>query len=216
MNSTHNNGHYEGIDLQIKRWLIVTGNVQEVGFRFFIKKLASMFKIKKGSVKNLDDENQVEIYCECGEKEYAGFIQTLNDLKIDPKKEFKPTDVTRIVIEDIQENNESSDGFNAKDIESPFKVYYYDDDDKDSERFERGCLTIQHMQGDMNEHFIHWQSRFDIFGRAVEGLDKKLETLDNLKVEFQSLSSNIGIIANFFKEHGDYFVRDKNKKEEES
>ncbi len=181
--------------MEIKRRLIVTGNVQEIGFRFFIKKLASNFKIKKGSVKNLDDENRVEIYCECTEKEYADFLQTLNDLKTSPEKEFKPTDVTKIQIEDIQEYDENSEGFNINDIKSPFEVFYKDDDDKDSERFERGCLTIQHMQTDMNNHFEHWEGRFDKFGASVERLEKSIE-----------------IIANYFLKHGEKIVDNEYRK----
>ena len=134
-----------GGSMIVKKRLIIRGNVQEMGFRFFRKKLASRFKIKSGSVKNLEDENEVEIYCECEQEKFEKFKIILRKLRYTPEEELRPTDITKIEIEDIQEFDEKSEGFNLEDIKTPFEVFYKDKKDKESEKFEVGCLTIKNM-----------------------------------------------------------------------
>ena len=200
----------------ITRRLLVSGNVQQVGFRFFIKKLASKLKIKEGSVGNMKDENKVEIYCKCNNKQYEGFLAILNDLKVNSKKPLKPTDITKIDVESIREYEEDSKGFDSGKIKRPFEIFYQDEKDRESERFEVGYLTIQHMQTDMNTHFDHWRDRFDTFGNAVIDLDEKLGDLDeklgslDKKVEpLKEINENIGRLTDFLINHEEFFIRNK-------
>ncbi|MEM3567725.1 MAG: acylphosphatase, partial [Thermoplasmata archaeon] len=55
--------------------ILLQGDVQQVGFREFVKKVSQKFQAK-GCVRNLDD-GSVEIYCELANGKLEAYIQNL-------------------------------------------------------------------------------------------------------------------------------------------
>ncbi len=140
----------------IKRRMIVKGNVQLVGFRSFIKKIAMNLGIK-GFVKNLPD-GTVEIYCECEKNIYEEFKKIIMEKKADPKDIIKPN-----VIDIDDKYDENWENFDNSRIGEYFFINYDDLDIQKEllERTEIGILSMNNMNENINNRFDTLTIKYD-------------------------------------------------------
>ena len=178
--------------MEIKKRIIIKGNVQAVGYRALIKQIARNNGIK-GSVKNLDD-GTVEIYCACDHEIYENFKN-----KIDLKT-FDPEDPLQINVEEIEIFNEDWENFDSTKIKSPFEIVYNGEEmtkfEKESlERSEMAILAmtsmnsnlsnkidntnrnIKDMDQHMNNNFSTLDQKYDEFGQSMKRLEKDIHEM---------------------------------------
>ena len=169
----------------IRKRLIVSGNVQDVGYRAFIKRKARRLGIL-GFSKNLPDET-VEIVCEGTPDALAGFIKSI-EVKGDPEDSFS------LHVTSINE---------TPPPEGKLTVFYTDYGrkltDVQRESFDReemmvlraGTLNsnvggvgqkVDSMHSDMNKRFDHMAERYDMIAislkDAIVHMDRNAEKTD--------------------------------------
>ena len=185
-----------GIGMAMQTLLIISGNVQGVGYRTLVKQIANRLRVT-GIVKNLSDGN-VEIYCECSDKEL--FDNFLKHIKVKATTE----DVFAVNVDDIKiyESDHPKFGEPQTDFET-FKIDYgreLDQFQRESlERSEIGILIlggtrsdmagvrtdIQDMsqnQGTMNEKLDSIDNRlgdaldrYDVFGKKMISIETEMK-----------------------------------------
>ena len=178
--------------MEIKKRIIVKGNVQAVGYRALIKQIARNNGIK-GSVKNLDD-GTVEIYCACDQKIYENFKKKINI------KAPEPEDSLQINVTDFEDYDEHLESFDSTKLKSPFEVLYDGLEmtgfEKESlERSEMAILAmtsmnsnlskkidntnqnIKDMDQHMNNNFNTLDQKYDEFGQSMKRLEKDIHEM---------------------------------------
>jgi acylphosphatase len=144
----------------IRKRLIVSGNVQDVGYRAFIKRKARRLGIL-GFSKNLPDET-VEIVCEGTPDALAGFIKSI-EVKGDPEDSFS------LHVTSINE---------TPPPEGKLTVFYTDYGRKltevERQTFDRDEIMVLRA-GTLNSNVGVVGQKVDGVGKAVEGVGQKVD-----------------------------------------
>ena len=164
--------------MTVRAKIIVSGNVQGVGYRTLVKQIANQIRIT-GIIRNLEG-GQVEIYCQGVDntviEEFIKRISVKN----------KNNDVFTVNTESKQLIYESDNGFgNPKTDFKRFEIDYGIDVDnfqKESlERSEIGILLlsgartdIQSMHGDMNTRFDTLDTKYGEISKKMNELTSEL------------------------------------------
>ncbi|MCD6383650.1 MAG: acylphosphatase [Thermoplasmata archaeon] len=174
--------------MAVKRRLVVHGNVQDVGYRTYVKVIARRMRVR-GSVRNQED-GTVEIYCECPEGIYKKFLKAID------KKSPDPEDPLQINVEKIEEYGEEWEGFDSHRIRYPFEVEYDGMDlsplEKETlERSEMAILAMTSMNANLSSKIT--AMHHDLGGKqdkTLEKQDKMLEKQDiTLKEQVKTTES---------------------------
>lgn len=175
--------------MAVRRRLIVSGRVQAVGYRAYVKMVARNMGIK-GSVKNLDD-GTVEVYCECpDETAFEGFKRGID------RKAHDPKDPMQIHVSAIEEYDDSWEGFDESRIRYPFDVIYdgMELSPLEKESLERSEMAILAMTF-MNENLgSKMDSMHQDLGQKIDSMHQDLgskqdHTLEAIKDMHQDLGS---------------------------
>ena len=164
--------------------IVVLGDVQQVGFREYVKKCAQQLQAK-GSVKNLDD-GSVEIYCAIEESTLEKFKEMIGK---PPMGE----------VEEIKVYSEGSGEYGTTETNfSKFKVIRDEDEVAETlsvmaragfqmlEKQDKMIEKIDAMHQDMNE-------RFD---RLTENIN---ERFDRMEVKYGAISEAIKVFLEEFR-----------------
>ena len=154
--------------MAVKRRLVVHGNVQDVGYRTYVKVIARRMRVR-GSVRNQED-GTVEIYCECPEGIYKKFLKAID------KKSPDPEDPLQINVEKIEEYGEEWEGFDRHRIRYPFEVEYDGMDlsplEKETlERSEMAILAMTSMNANLSSKIT--AMHHDLGGKQDKTLEKQ-------------------------------------------
>jgi len=151
--------------------LLVLGDVQQVGFREFVKKCALQLHVK-GSVKNLDD-GSVEIYCEIEENALDKFKELIGKPPMGEVEEIK------VYPEDSTEYGTPETNF------SKFKVIRDEDEVAETlsvmARVGQQMLATQQLTLQLQEKMLEKQDKM------LEKQDKMLEKQDKM-IELQTIT----------------------------
>jgi len=151
--------------------LLVLGDVQQVGFREFVKKCALQLHVK-GSVKNLDD-GSVEIYCEIEENALDKFKKLISKPPMGEVEEIK------VYPEDSTEYGTPETNF------SKFKVIRDEDEVAETlsvmARVGQQMLATQQLTLQLQEKMLEKQDKMlEKQDRMLEKQDKMLEKQDKM------------------------------------
>jgi len=91
--------------LELQFRLLIEGDVQGVGYRWFVQRTAQELGVK-GFVKNLPD-GRVEIVCECGEEKLEEFKQKISR----KSSSFFGPNVEKITVEKLSRGARAFEGF---------------------------------------------------------------------------------------------------------
>jgi len=151
--------------------LLVLGDVQQVGFREFVKKCALQLHVK-GSVKNLDD-GSVEIYCEIEENALDKFKKLISKPPMGEVEEIK------VCPEDSGEYGTPETNF------SKFKVIRDEDEVAETlsvmARVGQQMLATQQLTLQLQEKMLEKQDKM------LEKQDRMLEKQDKM-IELQTIT----------------------------
>ena len=151
--------------------LLVLGDVQQVGFREFVKKCALQLHVK-GSVKNLDD-GSVEIYCEIEENALDKFKKLISKPPMGEVEEIK------VYPEDSTEYGTPETNF------SKFKVSRDEDEVAETlsvmARVGQQMLATQQLTLQLQEKMLEKQDKM------LEKQDRMLEKQDKM-IELQTIT----------------------------
>ena len=158
--------------------LLVLGDVQQVGFREFVKKCALQLHVK-GSVKNLDD-GSVEIYCEIEENALDKFKKLISKPPMGEVEEIK------VYPEDSTEYGTPETNF------SKFKVSRDEDEVAETlsvmARVGQQMLATQQLTLQLQEKMLEKQDKMlEKQDRMLEKQDKMLEKQDKM-IELQTIT----------------------------
>jgi len=170
----------------VKARLVISGDVQGVGLRAFIKRIARMYGIK-GVVRNLDD-GTVEVYCECKDDEtLKKFCEIISSRKRKDEKDiFSPH------VENIEAYKEPEENYKAGKVPEKFGLFdiEYRDYEKESlTRTEIGSLLlldtrekVMRMHNDMvnsfqtiDEKYAHFSKTLDAFKESLDEMIKYIK-----------------------------------------
>lgn len=197
----------------VRTRLVVSGNVQGVGYRTLVMQIARKFRIK-GLTRNLKD-GAVEIFCECDDETLERFKKAI-DKKAVIDEPFI-VDVER--IETYLEGDENY--INAPEEFEIFHIDYgraLDEFQKESlKRSEVGILLlggtredIRGMHEDMKGMRTDLSSRLTNVDNHLVGIDSKLGTVieryDTFSVEMKELKNSMKKIEEQFTRLVDHFV----------
>jgi acylphosphatase len=172
----------------IRKRLIVSGNVQQTGYRVLVKSIARSMGIV-GFVRNQPDET-VEVVCEGEAKKIEQFVKLI-DRKGDP---LSPTDID---VYSIVETTPIDVGrYSRFDIEYNGKRTVEEKERDNQDRMESMILgasllkqevrcvgkDVQSMHIDMNKRFDHMADRYDMIALslkdAIVHMDRNAEKTD--------------------------------------
>jgi len=171
--------------MAVRARIIIYGDVQGVGLRAYIKRIARMNGIK-GVVRNLDD-GTVEIYCEC---------KNMDDLKkfcniIKEKKRKNEKDIFSPNVEDIKIYEEAEPNYKTGREPKEFKAFdiEYGEYEKESlTRTEIGSLLLVDtrekvidMHNDMKNSFQVIDQKYSHFSETLDAFKDSLDELNTSK-----------------------------------
>jgi acylphosphatase len=215
----------------IRKRLIVSGNVQQTGYRVLVKSIARSMGIV-GFVRNQPDET-VEVVCEGEAKKIDQFIKLI-DRKGDP---LSPTDID---VYSIVETTPIDVGSYSKfDVEYNGKRTLEEKERDNQDRMESMILgasllkqevrgvgkdvqvvghKVNSMHGDMNKRFDHMADRYDMIAaslkEAIVHMDRNAEKTD--KAIEKSRKETILAVRKSQKETAEILSRSRKETTEES
>lgn len=158
----------------IRARLVVKGDVQGVGLRAYIKRVARVNKIK-GVVRNLEDDT-VEIYCECKNMDMLNTFRSL----IEKKKRKNKDDIFSPNVEEIEVYEEIDPKYKTGREPKEFKAFYIEYgkfEDESLIREEIGSLLLVDtrdkvigMHEDMNKSFQRIDEKYSHFSKKLDEL----------------------------------------------
>ena len=174
--------------------LIITGFVQDVGYRNIVKRIATKMDIK-GIVRNISDGN-VEIHCKCHDSKHL--TQFMDKIRIREDEENLLTPYVKN-IEKIT-HPDDVDKYNPPASYETFSIDYGDISPSDKEiitKLDTGSLImlktasnvndvhggINDMHRDMKGSFDTMEQRYDKIGNGLDAMHNDLkELIDIIKV----------------------------------
>ena len=167
--------------MSIKAKLIISGDVQGVGLRAYIKRIARINGIK-GIVRNLED-GTVEVYCKC--KNMITLEKFCNMIMERKRKDEK--DIFSPIVEDIKICEESNLNYKKGKVPKEFKAFdiEYGKYEKESlTRSEIGSLLLVDtrnkvikMHDDMKNSFNSIDERYSHFSETLDTFKDSLNEL---------------------------------------
>ncbi|MDO9536846.1 MAG: acylphosphatase [Thermoplasmata archaeon] len=175
--------------MAIRTLLIVSGNVQGVGYRTLVKQIANRMRVT-GIVKNLPN-GDVEIYCQCSDKET--FDKFLKQLKIKATTD----DVFAVNVDDIKKYED--DHLNYGEPHTNFETFEIDYEkeldqfQKESlERSEIGILILGGTRSDIQNMSSKQDTMNEKLDKIAEASIKSHEKLDNVSGKLDSIDGRLG------------------------
>lgn len=201
---------------RIKARLVVSGFVQGLGYRAYVKQVAYRSKVR-GTVKNLPDGG-VEIYCSAPSMEvynrFKEMIRSLPDTEIDGIEEYfvgtdgygkGPDDwvgfnILRDDLSSVEESLEyvvlggrqmltKQDQMLTKQDETLEAIKdMHHDLKKDMKETHHGINdSITDMHQDMNERFDWLEERYGEFGETMRSINEKLDKISQFQEDFHEM-----------------------------
>lgn len=177
---------FGGETYMVRARLVISGDVQGVGLRAFIKRIARMYGIR-GVVRNLED-GTVEVYCECKDDQtLKKFHEIISSRKRKDEKDIFSPHVENIKIYEESEANYKT-GREPKKF-GLFDIEYGDYEKESLTRTEIGSLLlvdtrerVMKMHKDMmnsfktiDEKYAHFSQTLDAFKESLDEMIKYIK-----------------------------------------
>ncbi|MBI5000767.1 MAG: acylphosphatase [Euryarchaeota archaeon] len=154
--------------MAVRARLVISGNVQDVGYRTLIRKVANKMKVN-GIVRNLEDGN-VEVYCECANKEIVTkFCKNI-------EKKSSTEDMFILNVESIKIYEEGSKEYG--DPKTDFKVFKIDYG-MEIDPFQKATLTRSEVG-------------ILLLGGTKSGIGIMTEKQDGMNAKLDNISNQLG------------------------
>ncbi|MFA5382568.1 MAG: acylphosphatase [Candidatus Micrarchaeia archaeon] len=178
----------------VKVRLLISGQVQGVGYRAIIKQIARNLHIK-GRVKNIDD-GSVEVYCEIEENLLDKFKRAI-EIK---NKNNDPFSLNVQNINTYFENDKEYNSHNAPKIFSPFEVDYGEEantkfEQANLERLELASVGFVMLKDSVNAKFDTMESKYHNIHKDLEMLTYTIMVFaEHFAPEDQNIKKNLEIL----------------------
>jgi len=181
--------------------LLVLGDVQQVGFREYVKKCAQQLQVK-GSVKNLDD-GSVEIYCEIEESALEKFKKLIKkppmgkveEIKVYPEgsSEYGTPETNFSKFKVIRDEDEVAETLSVmaraglQMLEKQDKML-----EKQDKMIELQNMTIEKIDGVAN--------KIDVLSGKIDAMHQDMnERFDRMEVKYGAISEAIKVFLEEFR-----------------
>jgi acylphosphatase len=173
----------DAIEEVMRYRIVVLGDVQQVGFREYVKKCAQQLQAK-GSVKNLDD-GSVEIYCAIEESALDKFKELIGkppmgeveEIKVYPEgsSEYGTPETNFSKFKVIRDEDEVAETLSVM-ARAGFQML-----EKQDKMIELQNLTIEKidaMHKDMNERFDRMEVKYGAISEAIKVFLEEFRTFN--------------------------------------
>ena len=203
--------------MTVQARLVISGNVQDVGYRTLIRKVANKLKVN-GVARNLDD-GDVEVYCQCLDKETLTKFCKAIEIKSSTGDMFV-LNVEKVVVH----SEGSKDYINPKTDFKTFKIDY----GMELDPFQKATLTrsevgvlllggtrsdIKAMHTDLKEGFSDLKEETKKTHDMLHSIDNRLgdalERYDSFGRDMGTIRQDIGdmkLLASEFREFKNLFA----------
>ena len=180
--------------MAVRARLVISGNVQDVGYRTLIRKIANKMKVG-GVARNLKDGN-VEVYCECANKEMlAEFCKNI-DIKSSKGSLFVlNVDALKIYEDGSKDYRDPQTDFIGFEIDYGMELDPFQK--ATLVRSEVGILLLEGIDNSLGDAL----KRYDTFGKDMGTIRQDLGDLKLLAREFSEFKDLFAVYVKHQLEH---------------